>query len=186
MLKSCMGRSGIQVWGVNLAYNVDICVSWATATLSAGFQATWKYLLHGYTLSASPAGVWNKCFPRGRNQWALELDRALSKNLMTADRLSKELFCSDFTQDALPHQPRKLSEPEKRCNAMHPSFGLNSQRVVAYVLLIHIWFLFIITITRHSLYGSDHTSLLILASRPYADPQFSFVLPLPQPCNFRK
>lgn len=57
VLKSYVGRTcrpNIQVWGMNLAYNVDFCVSWATATLSAGFQATWKHVLQGRLISALP------------------------------------------------------------------------------------------------------------------------------------
>lgn len=93
MLKSYVERTfkpSIQVWGVNLAYNVDFCVSRATATLSAGFQATWKHILHGCVLRTSPVWVWNNYFPGGINQGALTMDRVQRMDLMTADHLSKE------------------------------------------------------------------------------------------------
>lgn len=79
---------------------------------------------------------------------------------MKADHFSKTWFCYDFTE-MVTHQPGKLSEPGTRYNAALPSLCLSSQGLVTCMLFsIIIWFLFLFTIRRHSLYGLHHSALL--------------------------
>lgn len=81
------------------------------------------------------------------------------KDPMKADHFSKTWFCYDFTK-MVTHQPGKVSEPETRWNAtLLSASALKDWSPTCYSIII-IWFLFLFTIRRHSLYGLHHSALL--------------------------
>lgn len=97
-------------------------------------------------------------FAGGINQWALSLDTIQRR---TPWKLSKNGLVKWFYPRWSHTSPRKLSEPETRCNGILPSLCLSSQGLVTYMLLAIItWFLFITTIRRHSICGPNHTALI--------------------------